>query len=173
MQDELTKCGAKHAELIWVDGAHSDMSTKPFNVERLEWMLRQKRGGGGGDNDNASTPPAYDRGDEEEKENQEEGKKGNDDNDNKGDDKKGDDKKKNDDDGEDSPSVEVELSPSADGKDSTSHKQLNTDLEEGESKTDDSTASPGNIPYADDDSTSTPSASSGKCRRVKRKRSAK
>ena len=50
MQEALDKCGASNAKLIWVDGNHNDMSTKPFSVDRLEWMLQQRRGGGGNNN---------------------------------------------------------------------------------------------------------------------------
>lgn len=120
MQDALQKCGASHAELIWVDGNHNDMSTRPFNVDRLEWMLRQKRGGGGG-----GTPPSYTP--EEHKE--DEKKKDEEKHDNKDDNNQNDGKKS--DNGEDkSDRVKVDLSPIADNKSSTDHKQHNTDLED-------------------------------------------
>lgn len=47
MENALEKCGATNAELIWVDSTHIDMNIKPFTVDRLQWMLKQKRGNSG------------------------------------------------------------------------------------------------------------------------------
>jgi len=164
MQEELKKCGASNAELIWIDGSHNDMSTKPFNVDRLEWMLRQKRGNSGSnDKDTPSYAPERDENKEDEK----------DDNDNKKEESKND-------------RIKVDLSPSTDGKDSTAHKQFNTDLENkdkqdstNENVKDDSTSSssPASPPpssnnnnTASSDSSSSSPSSGGKCKAKRRQR---
>lgn len=163
MQEELQKCGASHAELIWVDGSHNDMSTKPFNVDRLEWMLRQKRGNSGGDD----TPPSYVPEKEDKEEKKEEKKDG---------DKK--EEAKND-------RAKVDLSPSTDDKDSTAHKQFSTDLEnkdkENSSNNNDSSSSSPVSPPSSSDNTNVPASSdsspssssppsSGKCKAKRRQR---